>query len=340
MRESRHPSTVHRNLSSHGTQCFTLLLLFIVARGLLASEAGFDPATKIVPDGATVEKVASGFRFTEGPVMDRESKILFSDIPNNRIMIYNPVDGMVAVFREPSGRANGLEFDAQGRLLACEGDSTDGGRRVSRTEKDGRVVTLADTYNGKRLNSPNDLHLDSRGRIYFTDPRYGDRKGVEQDKEAVYRIDPDGKLTRVLEDVQRPNGILVSADDKSLYLADNNNEEGANRTLNAYDIRSDGRVTNRRVLHDFAPGRGVDGMALDIEGNIYATAGSGEQAGVYVFSPQGKQLAFIRTSEDPSNCAFGGPDHKTLYITAGQSLYRIRLNVPGRLIYSWSKAKK
>jgi len=289
--------------------------------------------TRLVPSGAVVEKVASGFRFTEGPVMDHNGNILFTDIPNNRIMVYNPASGRVGVFREPSGRANGLEFDAQGRLLACEGDSTDGGRRVSRTEKDGRVVALADSYNGKRLNSPNDLHLDSRGNIYFTDPRYGDRKGVEQDKEAVYRIDPSGKITRVLDDVQRPNGILISGDNKTLYLADNNNEEGGNKTLNAYDILSDGRVANKRILHDFAPGRGIDGMAIDAEGNIYATAGSGDQAGVYVFSPQGKQLTFIKTPEDPTNCAFGGPDRSTLYITAGQSLYRIRLNARGRLIY-------
>ena len=236
--------------------------------------------------------------------MDHNGNILFTDIPNNRIMVYNPASGRVGVFREPSGRANGLEFDAQGRLLACEGDSTDGGRRVSRTEKDGSVVALADSYNGKRLNSPNDLHLDSRGNI-----------------------------TRVLDDVQRPNGILISADNKTLYLADNNNEEGGNKTLNAYDILSDGRVANKRILHDFAPGRGIDGMAIDAEGNIYATAGSGDQAGVYVFSPQGKQLTFIKTPEDPTNCAFGGPDRSTLYITAGQSLYRIRLNARGRLIY-------
>ena len=244
--------------------------------------------SKIVPDGAAVEKVASGFRFTEGPVMDRKGNILFTDIPNNRIMIYNPADGKTGVFREPSGRANGLEFDAQGRLIECEGNSADGGRRVSRTERNGKVIALADSYNGKKLNSPNDLHLDSRGNIYFTDPRYGDRKGVEQDKEAVYRIDTTGKLSRIIDDAQRPNGILISADDKTLYLADNNGEQGGNRTLNAYDLHSDGHVTNKRVLFDFAPGRGIDGMAQDIEGNIYATAGTGEAAGVYIFTAQGK----------------------------------------------------
>jgi gluconolactonase len=287
----------------------------------------------IVPEGATVEKVAGGFRFTEGPVMDRSGNILFTDIPNNRIMIFNPSDATAGVFREPSGRANGLEFDAQGRLYACEGNSTDGGRRVSRTEKDGKVITLADSYNGKRLNSPNDLSIDARGRVYFTDPRYGDRKGVEQDKESVYRIDTDGKVTRIIDDIQRPNGILITPDAKTLYVADNNNEQGGNRTLNAYEVGPAGQVSNKRVLYDFAPGRGIDGMALDTDGNIYATAGAGEKAGVYVITPQGKQLAFIKTPEDPANCTFGGADRKTLYITAGQSLYRIRLNSRGYLLY-------
>jgi gluconolactonase len=254
-------------------------------------------------------------------------------------MIYNPTDGKARVFREPSSRANGLEFDSQGRLIACEGNSTDGGRRVSRTERNGKVVTLADGYNGKKLNSPNDLHLDSRGSIYFTDPRYGDRKGVEQDKEAVYRIDTKGKLSRIIDDVQRPNGILISADDKTLYLADNNGEQGGNRTLNAYDLHSDGHVTNKRVLFDFASGRGIDGMALDIEGNVYATAGTGEAAGVYILTPQGKQIGFIRTPEDPTNCAFAGTGRKELYITAGQSLYRVKLNAQGRLIYPASRKR-
>jgi len=287
----------------------------------------------IVPSGATVEKVASGFRFTEGPVMDRRGNILFTDIPNNRIIIFNPADGKAGVFREPSGRANGLEFDRQGRLYAAEGNSTDGGRRVSRTEKNGKVSTLADSYNGKKLNSPNDLCIDTRGRVYFTDPRYGDRKGIEQDKESVYRIDTGGKVTRIIDDVQRPNGILISPDAKTLYVADNNSDEGGNRTLNAYDVSPTGQVSNKRVLYDFAPGRGIDGMALDRDGNIYATAGAREKAGVYVITPQGKQLAFIKTPEDPANCTFGGADRKTLYITAGQSLYRIKLNATGYLLY-------
>jgi sugar lactone lactonase YvrE len=303
---------------------------------LLMAPLGVAPQqndTRIVPSGATVEKVASGFAFTEGPVMDAAGNVLFTDIPNNRIMKYNPADGSTSVFRQPSGRANGLEFDREGRLVACEGNSSDGGRRVSRTERDGSVVALASTYNGHRLNSPNDLHLDPKGRIYFTDPRYGDRNGVEQDKEAVYRIDADGKVTRVLEDVQRPNGILVSADGRTLFVADNHSDQGGNRTLVAYDIGAKGELTGKRVLADFAPGRGIDGMALDVEGNIYATAGARDRAGVYVITPQGKRLAFIPVPEDPTNCAFAGPDRKTLYVTAGTSVYRIKLGIAGYLIF-------
>src|SRR5262249_46595935 len=159
-------------------------------------------------------------------------------------------DGSTSVFRQPSGRANGLEFDREGRLIACEGNSSDGGRRVSRTERDGSVVSLVSSYNGHRLNSPNDLHIDPKGRNYFTDPPHAARKGVEQDKEAVYRIDPDGKVTRVLEDVQRPNGILVSADGRTLFVADNHSDQGGNRTLVAYAIGAKGELTNKRVLAD------------------------------------------------------------------------------------------
>ena len=286
-------------------------------------------ARSILPQDGAVEKVASGFQFTEGPVWNRNGTLLFTDIPNNRIVRYSPPTGAVGDHRNPSGRANGLALDAEGRLVACEGNSTDGGRRVSRTERDGRAATLADRYAGRRLNSPNDLALDAQGRIYFTDPRYGDRKGVEQDREAVYRIDRDGTITRVVDDVQRPNGIALSPDGKTLYLADNHSDPRGNRTLIAYDVAPDGGLKRRRVLHDFAPGRGVDGMKVDARGNVYATAGTGAKAGVYVFSPAGEQLAFIPTPEDPTNCAFGGADLATLYITAGKSLYRIRLEARG-----------
>jgi gluconolactonase len=194
-------------------------------------------------------------------------------------------------------------------------------------------VTLADRYNGKRLNSPNDLAIDAVGRIYFTDPRYGSQEGVEQDKEAVYRIDPDGKLTRIIDSVSRPNGIAISTDQKSLYVADNR-EGGAKRVLMAFDLGTDGSATNGRVLYDFGSGRGIDGMTLDSAGRIWATAGSKEQAGVHVFEVNSKRnsaklLTVVNTPEDPTNCTFGGPGRDVLYITTATSLLRIRTTVKG-----------
>jgi gluconolactonase len=335
-------SASRRAVVAHLDRLAVISGLAAVALALLAWAGRDTPAARaqgrqIVAAGAKVERVAAGFEFTEGPVMDGRGGLLFDDIPRNRIHRYDPGDGKVTIFREPSFRANGLAFDAEGRLIACEGNSSDGGRRVTRTERDGRVAVLADRYQGKRLNSPNDLDVDRAGRIYFTDPRYGSRDGVEQDREAVYRIDPGGKLTRIIDDVDRPNGIAISPDGKTLYLADNHPDAGRGRTLLAYTLGADGRASARRVLHDFTPGRGVDGMSLDAEGNIYATAGSRDQAGVYVFTPAGKQLAFIPTPEDPTNCAFGGPDRKMLYITASKSLYRIKVEIAGYLIFPPAK---
>src|SRR5262245_3110331 len=313
----------------------------------LTSHAAGGP--DIVPPGSKVELVAraqpaQATPFTEGPAY-RDGHIYVTDTSNSRILRVR-VDGQAGlplpleIFREPSGRANGLEFDGIGRLLACEGADSGGGRRVTRTESNGKLIVLAERYEGKRLNSPNDLVVDAKGRIYFTDPRYGKRDGLELDKESVYRIDPSGELVRVTADVERPNGIAVSPDQKTLYVVDNNPSRGGARKVYAYALRPDGSVGARRVLHDFGTGRGGDGMCLDRNGNAYVTAGlnsgfspeqdSSVKGGVYIFSPQGKSLGFIPTREDSvTNCTFGGPDLKTLYITAGTGLWRIGLNTQG-----------
>jgi len=306
-------------------------------------------ASDIVPPGSKVELVArtqaaQATPFTEGPVY-RDGYVYFTDTSNSRILRVR-VDRQailplpLEIFREPTGRANGLEFDAKGRLLACEGSGSGGSRRVTRTEANGTLTVLAEKYEGKRLNSPNDLTVDAKGRIYFTDPRYGNRDGLELDKESVYRIDPSGELVRVIADVERPNGIAVSPDQKTLYVVDNNPSRGGARKIYAYVLRADGSVGARRVLHDFGTGRGGDGMCLDREGNAYVTAGlnagfspeqdSSVKAGVYIVSPQGKAIGFIRVPEDSvTNCTFGGPELKTLYITAGTALWRIDLNTRG-----------
>jgi sugar lactone lactonase YvrE len=281
--------------------------------------------------GALLEKVATGFEFTEGPAADAEGNVYFSDAPANRILVLPPV-GPARVWKSPSRGANGMLFDREGRLITCNSQLAPDGRSVTRYERDGRVTVLADNYQGRRLNSPNDLALDREGRVYFTDPRYGDLKDLEQDRQAVYRIEKDGRLTRVIDDAQTPNGILISGDGKTLYLADNSPAPGGARTLVAYDLDK-GRATRRAVLHDFRDGRGIDGMALDERGNIYATAGLAEKTGVYVFSPEGRLLQFIPTLETATNCTFGGADLRWLYITAGKSLYRIRTLNAGRLAY-------
>lgn len=288
---------------------------------------------RLLAPGAVPEKVVGGLKFGEGPAWNAKGGfLLFENHPANQMMKLGP-DGKVSVFREPSGRSNGLAWDPQGRLVACEGNG-DGGRRVSRTEKDGKVVTLADRYQGKKLNSPNDLSIDSKGRIYFTDPRYSHRETMELDKEAVYRIDPDGTLTRIIDSVTRPNGILVSKDEKTLYVADNASPGGV-VTLMAYDLDAKGNASNGRVIYDLVSGRGFDGMAFDSEGRIWATAGTKEKAGVYVFQLDAKRmkadlLMVLKMPEDPTNCTFGGKDLKTLFITTTASLYKVQTMVTGQ----------
>lgn len=285
----------------------------------------------IFPKDAQLERLWSEGQFTEGPAYGPDHCVYFSDI-GNRIMKFDPATGKVSVFREPSGRANGLCFDKQGRLLACEG-ANGGNRRVSITDQDGTVRTLADRWQDKRFNSPNDLDIDPQGRIYFSDPRYVGNEPREIAQEAVYRIDPDGRVTQLITDVQKPNGVAVSPNGKTLYVADNNSAPGGARLLLAYPLNPDGSVGAKRILYDFGKERGIDGMCLDEKGNIFATAGSGTKGGIYVFSPEGKLLTFLPTPETPTNCTFGDPDRKTLYITAGKSLYRIRTNVRGHAIY-------
>jgi gluconolactonase len=308
-------------------------------------------ADRIIPLESKVELVARAkpvetTPFTEGPAYHTDGYLYFTDVSNSRILCV-PVKAKppvsekeLQIFRESSGRANGLAFDTEGRLLACEGSGTGGNRRVTRTEKDGRLTVLAERFDGKRLNSPNDLTVDAQGRIYFTDPRYGNRTGMELDHESVYRTDPNEKLTRVVEDVQRPNGIAISPDQKTLYVVDNNPEKGGARKVYAYGLNADGSTSGRRIFHDFGTGRGGDGMCLDSQGNLYVAAGlnsgfspaqdNSVKAGVYVFSPQGTSLGFVPVPEDSvTNCTLGGADLKTLYITASTALWRIRINAVG-----------
>ena len=306
------------------------------------SVAPLPPAPEALPDPtgdlsliapkAIWEKVHGELKFSEGPAWTPAGELLFEDTPRDRTMKLDK-KGQVSVFREDTAGANGQAFDQRGRLIVCEGNSKVGGRRVARVEKDGTLTTLAERFEGKRLNSPNDLTIDKRGRIYFTDPRYSQRENLELDKEGVYRIDGDGKLTRIIDSLTRPNGILVTPDARTLYIADNASPGGV-VTLWAFDLDDGGNASKGRVLYDFGGGRGIDGMALDRDGRIWATAGTKEKAGIYVFAPDKARAtaslaATLPMPEDPTNATFGGKDRSVLYVTTTASLFRIKTTVRG-----------
>jgi sugar lactone lactonase YvrE len=314
-----------------------LLALIGVKRAAAQSPFEFFRATAqadFVPENAELEILWQEGGFTEGPVADEDGTILFSDIKidsevGNRILRYIPNTGKVETYREPSGQANGLIFDAKHRLIAAEG-AVGGGRRVSITEADGTVRTLADKYDGKRFNSPNDVAVDEQGRVYFTDPRYVGDEERELDFEAVYVIGAGDKLSIATKDVQKPNGIVVSPDQKTVYVADAAPE--GNQQLLAFKVNDDGTLKDKKVLFDFGEDhRGIDGMTVNARGEIFAAAGKGSESAIYVLSPKGKPLALIPLPAPPTNCEFGrGKRASTLYITGEMpngkyGLYRIKL---------------
>jgi len=306
------------------TLCLTLLAL-VPPAAWGAEPGGKLPGPEgVVATGATLEKLWGEGSFTEGGALAPDGAILFSDI-GDRIMRFDPKTKAVTVFREPSGRANGLVFDPKGRLIAAEGANTGGGRRVSVTETDGSVRTLADGYKGKRFNSPNDVAVDRQGRVYVSDPRYVGDEPRELDFEGVFRIDPDGSVHRLETTAHKPNGLAVSPDGKTLYVADSGK---ARQALLALDL-ADGRVSSPRVLYDCGSARGIDGMTVTADGRIVAAAGSGASAGVYVIKPDGTLVAVIPVPESPANVEFGGPDRTTLYVAAGTGLYRIATTMTG-----------
>jgi gluconolactonase len=307
--------------------------LELLAAAMSLTLLGSSPAAEQQPE------IATAVAFTEGPTVDRDGNVYFSEMVSLRIMKLG-ANGVLSTFREQSNNANGLLIDPQGRLVACEGAESQrtGVRvtfkpRITRTDlRTGKMDVLVDSYQGKPLVAPNDVTIDGQGRLYFTDPG-----GV-----AVYRIDASGQVTRILAspDIQRPNGIQVSPDDKQLYLIEANNADKGARMIRAYDLRPDGTVANMRVHYNFYPGRSADGMSIDTQGNLYASAGMNQlrgtsetldtKTGVYVISPQGKLVKFIPIPEDfITNNAFGGPDMKTLYVTAGKTLYKIRTEIAG-----------
>ena len=285
----------------------------------------------IIPEKAMLEQVATGFGFAEGPVWCGDY-LLFSDVPQNRIVRWRWLNegSEVTTFRSPSGNSNGLTLDRRGRLIACE----HGPRRITRTEIDGSVVVLAEQYQGKRLNSPNDVAVRSDGSIYFTDPPYGLDNltvGKELPFSGVYRLAPDSELVLLADDFDRPNGLAFSPDESVLYI-----DDSPRCHIRAFDVSPDGSLSNGRVFIDMqSPEAGVpDGMKVDQQGNVYCTG----PGGLWVIAPNGKCLGRIVLPEQPANLAWGNPDWRTLYITARSSVYRLRLAVPGIAVAQATKS--
>lgn len=313
-----------------------LELIFVAIAALQAEDA-------VLPAGVKPQNLGS-VGAGEGPAWDGKGNLYFTG--KNRITVRDST-GQIRVFRNPADGACGLLFDNAGRLLICEGKT----RRMTRMDSDGRITVLADRYQGMRFNSPNDVTIDSKGRIYFSDPRYGPRDDMEmrdeqgRQVEGVYRIDGPGKVTRIIgHEVDRANGVLVSQRDQYLYVADNNNNNvGAPRKLWRFDLRADGTIApeSRKLIFDWQSGRGPDGVKMDAAGRLWVAAGLNKpnppyetadrfKGGVYIISPEGRLLDFIPIPVDEvTNLAFGGPDWKTLFITAGGTLWSIAVNTAG-----------
>ena len=283
---------------------------------------------------AQVEKLYTGCRWAEGPAYFAAGRYLvWSDIPNDRMMRYDETDGSVSVFRQPAGNTNGHTTDRQGRLVSCE----HGGRRVSRTEHDGTIVTIADSWNGKRLNSPNDVVVKSDGTIWFTDPAYGidsDYEGNKSESEIgacyVYRVDTDGKIEAVITDMVRPNGLAFSLDETQLYVVDTGRTHGPDNPahMRLFNISSDNKVSGGRVFADCTAGL-FDGFRLDSDGRIWTSAADG----VHCYDPDGTLIGKVKVPEVVANVVFGGPKRNILYICGTTSLYAVRLMVNGAKLY-------
>jgi gluconolactonase len=290
---------------------------------------------RLVVRSAHVERLWTGSRWAEGPAWFAAGRYLvWSDIPNDRMLRYDETDGSVSVFRSPCGHTNGNTVDRQGRLVSCEHS----GRRVSRTEHDGTMVTIADRWIGKRLNSPNDVVVRSDGSIWFTDPSYGidsDYEGNKADSEIgacnVYRVDPhSGVVEAVITDMVRPNGLAFSLDEKQLYVSDTGRTHGAHNPahMRVFDVSDSGKVGGGRVFADCTVGL-FDGFRLDAEGRIWTSAGDG----IHCYDPDGTLLGKIRIPEGVANCVFGGAKRNVLYICATTSLYSVWLMVNGARTY-------
>ena len=270
-----------------------------------------------VPDDATLDKIADGFQFVEGPVWHPNGFLIFSDIPGNTVYKWDPATGSTEAFHKPSGNSNGLSLDLQGNVLLCQ----HGKRRVARLENDGTETALATHYNGKRLNSPNDLAVKSDGSIYFTDPPYGISSGQEElGFYGIYRLTPEGEVILLDKSLNRPNGICFSPDESKLYVNDSQA-----RRIYVWDVKEDLTLENRKLFYTMSGSGSADGMKVDTQGNLYSTG----PGGVWIFAPDGTLLDKISVPGQTTNLNWGDADYQTLYITSGKAVYNIRLNAVG-----------
>lgn len=352
----------HRILTRRLAAIVLLLALTTTARAtdyFVGTDAGFPPPTgdsSVLPPDAQLMKVFDGACvLTEGVAAGHDGMMYFSDLTftsrcsdasglylqAGNIWKYDPRSGKASVYRSPSGMSNGIKFDAAGNMIAALGADY-GGRMLVKTDMHtGKSIILSGLYDGKPYNAPNDITIDEQGRIYFSDPRYLGHEPIFQPGYAVYRLDPDGTVHRVITDGGKTNGVLVSPDQKTFYVV--SNDDGwfdinrrkkseappfqGHHVLQAYDLGVDGTVSNRRVLVDYAPFSGPDGLIADAAGNLYVALRAENRPGIGVFNPAGKELAFISTgTELPTNVGFGrGDERNVLYVTSGKSLYKISM---------------
>lgn len=320
-------------------RCFLFIAVTATA-GMLRAQ---DP----IPAGETLETLWEKGGFTEGAAAGPDGGIYFSDFAQPfdsgpaRVMKFDPANGQIGVFCPDSGMGNGLMFTRDGRLIGCCASPMGGHRALVEIKPDGKVAVLAGRFEGKRLNSPNDLDIDREGRVYFTDPKYVGPEEMELDRFHVFRYDlADGSLRIATSAITKPNGIALSPDQKTIYVAETDNgstkadiEKGGKpgrMTLNTFSVDAKGELGEKRVIVDFGNQTGIDGMAVDTAGRIYAAVRSDARFGIVVFSPEGSELAYVKTPALPTNCCFGtGAEIGRLYITAGGGLYRIKTSATG-----------
>ena len=319
-------------------------LIAVSVLGLQTSEAQLK--NKIVAESSRLETLWEEGGFTEGVAVGPDGLMYFSDFSQPfdarpaRIMVFSAGDKKTRIYCADSKMANGLMFNRDGRLFACCASPLGGLRALVEILPDAKIKTIASHFQGRRFNSPNDLVIDRKGRIYFSDPKYVGPEKMELPSMDVYRRDPDGTLVRATSAITKPNGVMLSPDAKTLYVAETDNgtaqaeseenPQAGRMTLNAFDVKSDGSLGQKRVIVNFGDQTGIDGMTVDKQGHIFAAVRSQNRFGIVAFDPQGKEQAYIKTPSLPTNCCFGiGGQSKTLYITAGKGLYRIVLNTVG-----------